>query len=427
MSLRPTGRYIRGRKGGVGGSPPSTSRRVLPRIAEIKITDLNSSSIEATVKVVQHAAQHGQSGERLATRSTGQEIEESSLQMIGYMNLDEQADKDFGLARRKAVLRRIGARLRGDALSNRLLCFDEVRKISGAVGGVRRGRRTVPLGQIAGSAGRCSDFDRAFLPARASVSERWKRIDKAFHRAEEFPPVSLYKIGESYFVLDGNHRVSVYRYHGVEWVDADVTEFRGLLPRNRKVEGRPIHRHPSAGPERGGSKMHDIVDPQARIEVRWGLEEDEGGIAELMDLNGLHRALAFEERFLVAERGGKVLAALRYRTEPKRLLLGLLVSDPWAEERPLAVALYAGAVELAREMGVREVRARSVRHADDYPYVAGYRRRFPGGWYLHTQPRNRRKGLPAGGWRRMVALLSVPAVPFFRAFRGAGRWMDGPR
>jgi len=348
--------------------------------------------------------------------------------MIGYMNLEEQADKDFGLARRKAVLRRIGARLRRDALSNRLLCFDEVRKKSGAVGGVRRGRRTVPLGQIAGSAGRCSDFDRAFLPARASVSERWKRIDKAFHRAEEFPPVSLYKIDESYFVLDGHHRVSVYRYHGVEWVDADVTEFRGLLPRDRKVEGRPIHHHPSTGPERGGSKMHEIVDPQASIEVRWGLEEDEEGIAELMDLNGMRRALAFEERFLVAERGDKVLAALRYRTEPKRLLLGLLVSDPWAEERPLAVALYAGAGGLAREMGVREVRASSVRHAEDYPHKAGYRWRFPGGWYLDTTPpRNRRKELPAGGWRRMVALLGVPAVPFFGAFRGARRWMDGPR
>ena len=91
------------------------------------------------------------------------------------------------------------------------------------------------------------------------------------------------------------------------------------------------------------------------------------------------------------------------------------------------MALYAGAVELAREMGVREVRARSVQHADGYPHVAGYRWRFPGGWYLDTQPRYRRKGLPADGWRRMVALLSVPAVLFFRAFRGAGRWMDGPR
>jgi hypothetical protein len=57
------------------------------------------------------------------------------------------------------------------------------------------------------------------------VGERWKRIDRAFHRGEELPPVSLYKIGDSYFVADGNHRVSVARYHGVEWIDAEVTEF----------------------------------------------------------------------------------------------------------------------------------------------------------------------------------------------------------
>ena len=67
-------------------------------------------------------------------RATGIFGVRSSLQMVGYMNLEEQADKDFGPARRKVVLRRIGARLRRDALSDRLLCFDEVRKSSGAVG-----------------------------------------------------------------------------------------------------------------------------------------------------------------------------------------------------------------------------------------------------------------------------------------------------
>jgi hypothetical protein len=38
--------------------------------------------------------------------------------------------------------------------------------------------------------------------------------------------VSLYKVGGFYFVLDGHHRVSVASYHGVEWIDAEVTEFR---------------------------------------------------------------------------------------------------------------------------------------------------------------------------------------------------------
>src|SRR3712207_4783767 len=69
------------------------------------------------------------------------------------------------------------------------------------------------------------------------------------------------------------------------------------------------------------------------IEVRWGMAEDEARVAELLELNGMPRWVAFEERFIVAERDGEVLAALRYRTEPKRLVLGLLVTDPWAEER----------------------------------------------------------------------------------------------
>ena len=85
--------------------------------------------------------------------------------------------------------------------------------------------RTVPVKLIGGSVGRCSEFDRDFMPARASVGERWKRVDRAFHRGEELPPVSLYKVGSFYFVLDGHHCVSVARYHGVEWIDAYVTEF----------------------------------------------------------------------------------------------------------------------------------------------------------------------------------------------------------
>jgi hypothetical protein len=146
--------------------------------------------------------------------------------MVGYMSLEVQVDKDFSLARRKALLRQIGARLRIDfASDDGLLCFDDVRKIPGAVGRIYRGMRTVPVAQIAGSVGRCSEFDRDFMPTKASVGERWKRIDRAFHRGEELPPVTLYRVGSFYFVLDGHHRVSVARYHGVEWIDAYVTEF----------------------------------------------------------------------------------------------------------------------------------------------------------------------------------------------------------
>jgi hypothetical protein len=145
--------------------------------------------------------------------------------MVGHMNLEVQVDKDFSRARRRALLRRIKTRLRRDSASDGLLCLDNLRKIPGAMGRIYRGMRAVPVSQIGGSVGRCSEFDRYFMPAKASVEERWKRIDWAFHRGEELPPVSLYKVGGFYFVLDGHHRVSVARYHDVEWIDAYVTEY----------------------------------------------------------------------------------------------------------------------------------------------------------------------------------------------------------
>ena len=155
------------------------------------------------------------------------------------------------------------------------------------------------------------------------------------------------------------------------------------------------------------------------IEVRWGMAEDEAKVAELLELNGMPRWVAYEERFIVAEKDGEVLAALRYRTEPKRLVLGRPVTDPWAEERSLAVALYAGVREMALEMGVKEIRARADRHSD-YPREAGYRRRR-GDWHLEV----RRSGtigeeLPRGGWRRGIGLLCIVAVTFVGVLRRQG-------
>jgi hypothetical protein len=48
--------------------------------------------------------------------------------MIPYMNLNEQVDADFTRARRRARLRALVARIRGEHTSNRLLSFDDVRR-----------------------------------------------------------------------------------------------------------------------------------------------------------------------------------------------------------------------------------------------------------------------------------------------------------
>ncbi len=56
-------------------------------------------------------------------------------------------------------------------------------------------------------------------------------VDKAFRRGQELPAVSLLGLGGDYFVNDGHHRVSVARFHGVEWIDAEVTEVKSLTTR----------------------------------------------------------------------------------------------------------------------------------------------------------------------------------------------------
>ena len=150
--------------------------------------------------------------------------------MIPYMDLNEQVDADFTRARRRARLRAALARIRREHTSNRLLSFEEVRREVVTKNRLHGETKVVKVDKIVGSVGRWRDFDRSFLPARASVGHRWKRIDRAFQRGEDLPPVELYEVGEAYFVVDGHHRVSVARYHDVPTLEATVAEFYPKLP-----------------------------------------------------------------------------------------------------------------------------------------------------------------------------------------------------
>ena len=156
------------------------------------------------------------------------------------MDPHEQSDRDFSRARRRAFLRRISAYLRRDPGSNQLLSFDEVKGALGAISQVYLGLREVPVSKIVGSVGRHRDFDRAFLPSKPDLGTRWRRIDEIMHRAQELPPVSLYKIGDAYFVQDGNHRVSVARQRGIEMIDAEVIELRSRVPVDSALTARDL-------------------------------------------------------------------------------------------------------------------------------------------------------------------------------------------
>ena len=183
--------------------------------------------------------------------------------MIGYVDVEEQVDADFHRARRKASLRRWKNRLRRDCAHERLLSFEEAKDDLAQWSQAYRGMRTVEVEKITGSVGRCRDFDGSFLPLKKSMADRWGRIDRAYHRGDELPAVSLYKIGDAYFVRDGNHRISVARYHGVVEIDAEVVELRGQMRTDAAQSAghatdTPTHRPQNPAPEPGVSWLHNL-------------------------------------------------------------------------------------------------------------------------------------------------------------------------
>ncbi len=111
-----------------------------------------------------------------------------------------------------------------------------------------------------------------------------------------------------------------------------------------------------------------------RVVVRIGTDLDAPRIADLLELNGMPRWVAFEQRFILVEEGMTLTAEMRFRAGTERLYLGLLATDPWADEHSLAVTLYSRARAMARDLGLGEVSARTHRH-EGRLYEAGYRRR----------------------------------------------------
>lgn len=120
------------------------------------------------------------------------------------------------------------------------------------------------------------------------------------------------------------------------------------------------------------------------IEVRWGRGEDAEAVGDLLEFDGSPRGDAFEERFIVAVEGLRVLAAARVWAAPSRMELRGFACDPRVREGEFAEELYRGAWALARELGIPEVWVDDDRHRDSL-LAAGYRRRV-GGWRLDAEP-----------------------------------------
>jgi hypothetical protein len=79
---------------------------------------------------------------------------------------------------------------------------------------------------IIGTEGRSRDFSEGFCPRHRWMAPRWVKIYQLMHDEGIGEPLQLIEYGGYYFVRDGNHRVSVARHTGIEFLTAEVTHYR---------------------------------------------------------------------------------------------------------------------------------------------------------------------------------------------------------
>lgn len=137
---------------------------------------------------------------------------------------------DFRQARQQAAMQEVLARFTGKPVT--LLPFDEAYRRLKPTGMVDRGLKEIPVDAIVGSVNRYTDFTNTFLPRHDSDAQRWAKVKALTTEpgGAGLPPIQVYKIGEAYFVADGNHRVSVAKQLGTPTIDAYVVEVQTRVP-----------------------------------------------------------------------------------------------------------------------------------------------------------------------------------------------------
>ena len=148
---------------------------------------------------------------------------------MSYSELNAyQTTDDFNKAKRSARFQSLMSTLTWK--NSDLLSLYEVTSIIKPRCETYLGMRTIPVKNIIGSESRYRDFSAAFLPKKEMLRKRWTSIDGARLDSIILPPISVYSLGGYYFVRDGNHRVSVARAMGQEFIDAEVVELDSQIP-----------------------------------------------------------------------------------------------------------------------------------------------------------------------------------------------------
>ena len=146
------------------------------------------------------------------------------------------AVQDFQSAHLRGKLQGVLARITGR--SNELLSYEEVAEKLKLQGRSDKGVQMIPVDAIIGSVGRYTDFTRTFLPRRSGDQQRWANVKTVTMDpvSEGLKPIEVYKVSDVYFVVDGNHRVSIARQEGWKSIEAHVIEIQTDIPLTPDVQ-----------------------------------------------------------------------------------------------------------------------------------------------------------------------------------------------
>ena len=152
----------------------------------------------------------------------------AKLKTMQTGNLLIDAQSAFARERRSRRRERVTRWLTRRPLAcDRLQSLDQV--LAGAPPAARRalGLRAIPLDSIVGTteSAKADTFGRRFRPPSISRT-RWQRLWMAARKGSPLPPISVLRVGEQHYVVDGHHRVSVAHSLGMSAIDAEVTLLR---------------------------------------------------------------------------------------------------------------------------------------------------------------------------------------------------------
>ena len=286
----------------------------------------------------------------------------------GRGTLIQLSRRDFSNAHQKSFWRSIFSWISNR--NNELLPFEEVLKHIPMRGQNYVGVRQIETDKVIGSVSRYNDFDRAFLPKQTHTRSRWESIDRAHFKHVILPPIEVYKIGDFYFVKDGNHRVSVAREKGQVFVDAFVTEIHtpGRITRDTDINSLVLEQeytdfirqtkldelHPGEDFRFTLPGQYDKVLQHISVH-RWFMGEKlDRPVTDEEAVNGWYRQV-YHPLVLIVRRHD-ILKNFPHRTEMDLYLW--ITEHRWylAEEQKRRVSLESAATNFARRFSNRPFR-----------------------------------------------------------------------